>query len=277
MQEKTLLNQANSTSNIHSSEVGVIFYDIFGSPYQKTGSFLATDSLDFGYLGKPYNADTELYDYGFRDYSPEIARFTSVDPIRDGRNWFCYVVNDPVNYVDLWGLQCKSENDEKVDSNEGYEELPFYTFDLALVGFFYSEATSSPYNLGKPLLIMNNDTTTSENSLPFIGTDKIEEIPEVISERNSLINSYSNNKIEKLAPNSVDIVNAPLDQANFIKKFGGTIIVQNSADSIFGKNVNNEVLFISDIFIFQMTYTYETKSGDIVNVEIKNAQKLEEN
>ena len=24
----------------------------------------------------------------------------------------------------------------KVGSNEGYEELPFYTFDLALVGFF---------------------------------------------------------------------------------------------------------------------------------------------
>lgn len=47
-------------------------------------------------------------------------------------------------------------------------------------------AISSPYNLGKPLLIMNNDTTTLENSLPFIGTDKIEEIPKVISERNNL-------------------------------------------------------------------------------------------
>ena len=111
MQEKTLPNQANSTSNIHSSEFGSVSYDIFGSPYQKTGSFLADDSLDFGYLGKPYNADTELYDYGFRDYSPEIARFTSVDPIRDGRNWYSYVVNDPVNYVDLWGLECKSESD----------------------------------------------------------------------------------------------------------------------------------------------------------------------
>ena len=112
MQEKTLPNQANSTSNIHSSEFGAISYDIFGSPYQKSGSFLATDSLDFGYLGKPYNADTELYDYGFRDYSPEIARFTSVDPIRDGRNWYCYVVNDPVNYVDLWGL-CGSDGEKK--------------------------------------------------------------------------------------------------------------------------------------------------------------------
>ena len=63
MQEKTLLNQANTTSNIHSGEVGSVSYDIFGSPYQKSGSFLAADSLDFGYLGKSYNADTELYDF----------------------------------------------------------------------------------------------------------------------------------------------------------------------------------------------------------------------
>ena len=108
MQEKTLLKLKTRTSNIHSSEFGSVSYDIFGSPYQKSGSFLADDSLDFGYLGKPYNSDTELYDYGFRDYSPTIARFTSVDPIRDGRNWYSYVVNDPVNYVDLWGL-CGSD------------------------------------------------------------------------------------------------------------------------------------------------------------------------
>ena len=108
MQEKTLPKPKIRTSNIHSSEFGSVSYDIFGSPYQKSGSFLADDSLDFGYLGKPYNADTELYDYGFRDYSPNIARFTTVDPIRDGRNWYCYVVNDPVNYVDLWGL-CGSD------------------------------------------------------------------------------------------------------------------------------------------------------------------------
>ena len=117
MQEKTLLNQTNSTSNIHSMDFGSVSYDIFGSPYQKSGFFLADDSLDFGYLGKPYNADTELYDYGFRDYSPNIARFTTVDPIRDGRNWYSYVVNDPVNYVDLWGLQCKSESD---GDNKGF-------------------------------------------------------------------------------------------------------------------------------------------------------------
>ena len=122
MQEKTLQNQANSTSNIHSMDFGSVSYDIFGSPYQKSGSFLADDSLDFGYLGKPYNADTELYDYGSRDYSPEIARFTSVDPIRDGRNWYCYVVNDPVNYVDLWGL-CGSDGERIAEGEARLQKL----------------------------------------------------------------------------------------------------------------------------------------------------------
>jgi hypothetical protein len=49
MQEKTLLNQANSTSNIHSSEFGSVSYDIFGSLYKKSGSFLVNDSKEYVY------------------------------------------------------------------------------------------------------------------------------------------------------------------------------------------------------------------------------------
>ena len=143
MQEKTLLNQANSTSNIHSMDFGAIFYDIFGSPYQKTGSFLADDSLDFGYLGKPYFADTELYDYGFRDYSPEIARFTTIDPIRDGRNWYSYVVNDPVNYVDLWGLW-ESKGDGSFIAQEGDTLLELQEeTGIALESFEYLDSKDS--------------------------------------------------------------------------------------------------------------------------------------
>ena len=49
MQEKILSKQKTRTSNIHSSEFGEISYDIFGSPYQKTGSFLANDSKEYVY------------------------------------------------------------------------------------------------------------------------------------------------------------------------------------------------------------------------------------
>ena len=75
-------------------------YDAFGSPY--LGNL--ENDIGFGYCGKVYDVGTGLYDYGFRDYSPVSARFTTIDPIRDGSNWFSYVVNDPVNYVDPLGL-----------------------------------------------------------------------------------------------------------------------------------------------------------------------------
>ena len=54
---------------------------------------------------KPYDAVTGLTDYGFRDYSPAYARFITEDPIRDGANWFAYVGNNPVNWVDPDGLK----------------------------------------------------------------------------------------------------------------------------------------------------------------------------
>ena len=75
-------------------------YDAFGQPYKGDLS----GGMNLGYTGKPYNTTTGLYNYGYRDYQPQAARFTTIDPIRDGSNWFSYVNNDPVNYVDLWGL-----------------------------------------------------------------------------------------------------------------------------------------------------------------------------
>jgi RHS repeat-associated protein len=77
-------------------------YDAFGKPYKGD----LTMGMNLGYTGKPYDTATGLYNYGFRDYQPEVARFTTIDPIRDGNNWFAYVNNDPVNWVDPWGLEC---------------------------------------------------------------------------------------------------------------------------------------------------------------------------
>jgi RHS repeat-associated protein len=45
---------------------------------------------------------------GRREYKAELARFTTEDPVRDGVNWFAYANNDPVNYIDLWGLWIKN-------------------------------------------------------------------------------------------------------------------------------------------------------------------------
>jgi RHS repeat-associated protein len=75
-------------------------YDAFGQPYMGDLS----SGMNLGYTGKPYDPATGLYNYVFRDYQPAVARFTTVDPVRDGNNWFTYVNNDPVNWVDSDGL-----------------------------------------------------------------------------------------------------------------------------------------------------------------------------
>lgn len=58
----------------------------------------------YHYLDKQHDTTSHLYNYGYRDYNPQTARFTTLDPIRDGHNWFSYCNGDPVNFIDLLGL-----------------------------------------------------------------------------------------------------------------------------------------------------------------------------
>ena len=123
-------------------ELKRIEYDVFGGIYKGASPY----GLETGYTGKPYDAVTGLTDYGFRDYSPKYARFITEDPIRDGENWFAYVGNNPVNFIDPWGLS--ASDGKKVDNKyegdlkktrirymqwtpaEGEGVLGSYTFDV---------------------------------------------------------------------------------------------------------------------------------------------------
>ena len=93
-----------------------------GYSYDAFGSLVNGDlsgSTDFGYLGKQNDTTGKLYNYGYRDYKTQLARFTTVDPIRDGTNWLVYCNGDAVNFVDLWGLQCEKgvDKDDAANTN----------------------------------------------------------------------------------------------------------------------------------------------------------------
>ena len=45
-----------------------------------------------------------LLQLGARFHWPEVGRFVQRDPIGDGMNWYAYVGNSPVSYVDPYGL-----------------------------------------------------------------------------------------------------------------------------------------------------------------------------
>ena len=95
-----VLGSTSLMTNERGHTVERYTYDAFG--VQTDGSFERVNEI--GYTGQRYDPTTNMYNYGFRDYAPSIARFTTVDPIRDGNNWYAYVNNDPVNFVDPLGL-----------------------------------------------------------------------------------------------------------------------------------------------------------------------------
>lgn len=85
-------------------------YDAYGRPriFDSNGVPIAESQLGNPYLftGRRYNPDTGLYFYRFRYYDPVVGRFISKDPIGllGGLNLYTYVTNNPVNFVDPYGL-----------------------------------------------------------------------------------------------------------------------------------------------------------------------------
>ncbi|MFW5871182.1 MAG: RHS repeat domain-containing protein, partial [Verrucomicrobiota bacterium] len=79
-------------------------YGPFGQIIAKSGT--KADDFHFRFSTKYYDAETGLYYYGYRYYSPELGRWVNRDPLGEEENLVSLYValeNDPIASIDLLG------------------------------------------------------------------------------------------------------------------------------------------------------------------------------
>lgn len=91
--------------NSNGHLVKKILYDSFGNVIHDSNPALA---LPLGFAGGLVDQHTGFVRFGYRDYDPQLGRFTDRDPLGDtggDHDLYEYCVDDPVNKVDPRGLE----------------------------------------------------------------------------------------------------------------------------------------------------------------------------
>jgi RHS repeat-associated protein len=91
---------ADSAGNV----VKRIDYDSFGNIITDTNEAFG---IPFGFAGGLYDRDTGLVRFGYRDYDPDVGRWTAKDPIffaGGDTDLYGYVLNNSINRRDPYGL-----------------------------------------------------------------------------------------------------------------------------------------------------------------------------
>ncbi len=97
------LSQYNSGSGV-ASIVERYRYSAFG---ETTVTLNGNTGNPYRFTGRRWDDETELYYYRARYYKPDLGRFLQPDPIgyTDGMNMYAYVGNNPLGFVDPYGLR----------------------------------------------------------------------------------------------------------------------------------------------------------------------------
>ena len=97
------LGSITSLNDNTEAAVNTYVYDSFGHVVNKAEAV----ANPYGFTGRVLDSESGLMYYRTRYYDASIGRFISADPIGfiGGINFYAYCLNDPVNFIDPFGLE----------------------------------------------------------------------------------------------------------------------------------------------------------------------------
>ena len=87
-----------------SDSLSRLCYDIFGTRFDSDSASV------YSFVGKKFDGNSRMYDFGYRDYLSSFSRFSTSDPVKDGRNWYLYCDSNPIDFFDADGYELAHNN-----------------------------------------------------------------------------------------------------------------------------------------------------------------------
>jgi RHS repeat-associated protein len=135
MEEGTLSEVETTRRYLHTDHLGSVVAAtnidgdiVWANDYTPFGETTGANGFndEFArFTGKEMDPDTGLYYSNARWYDPELGRFITEDPIKDGLNYYVYCANNPLRYTDPTGLRLDDDLETDLKRNDR-EEIESY-------------------------------------------------------------------------------------------------------------------------------------------------------
>ena len=171
----SIVGTANSSGKF-LQEYNEVVYEAFGNLWD------GETPDNFGYSGEYRDDESGLIYLRNRYYDSRSGRFITEDPAQDGLNWYVYAANNPISFVDPWGLTITASLADKDAVLEQLQQLTDDKLDFEVITdddgnetdtyqLVIEETYSTDRHVGQTLI---HDLVDSDEVINIqIGVDKI--------------------------------------------------------------------------------------------------------
>ncbi len=201
--------------------------------------------------------ETGLYYYGARYYNPQTSIWLSVDPLVEkypGINPYNYVMNNPINHIDPFGLYCVDADGKNIPCSDKFSKYKGPTRHTAILdnGEKIGEVDYDENYGGQldevDITVTSHNKTNSSRINSKIAINSLKFSNELINEEKMLLNNnygdrysinFSSGVTETIKGNTLVTTNIKLDVNNSLASYGCSLGSENFSTGVYVDTKNS--------------------------------------